>query len=153
MTYLAKSCMFYLRWNWHNTHLSMHIHSPLVHTCLLQLQTTSKENAGAQKNVMSLITRNRITVCFEYLSGDNMTCSYHFWHCVIQSAHVGLQRVVGPKPEQPDHHDSVVKICVLFFPHLSHARTHARTHTHTHTHTHTAKVGYLWQGEELRNCH
>ena len=39
------------------THLYINMHT---HTHL-QLQTTSKENAG--KNVVSLITRNRITVC------------------------------------------------------------------------------------------
>ena len=52
--------------------MSQCIRSPLIHTSVhecththtcLQLQTTSKENAGVQKNVVSLITRNRITVC------------------------------------------------------------------------------------------
>ena len=86
-------------------HTSVHKHT---HThSWLQLQTTSKENAGVQKNVVSLITRNRITVC---------KCVYmYLLHSEIL----------------------VVNIYVLPSSHLSHMHTHIHTHTHTHPHTHT----------------
>ena len=135
------------------THLVHTLYTHLVHTPL-QLQTTSKENAGAQKNVMSLITRNRITVYFTeitWLVSLTLCNSKCAWK--VGSA----KRVVGPKPDSPTTcygHD----LCTSLPPHAHTHYTHLHTHTHTcahmhthtctHTHTHTQqKLGIYGKGK------
>ena len=142
-------------------HLSMHTLSSCTHILYthlvhmpLQLQTTSKENAGAQKNVMSLITRNRITVYFTeitWLVSLTLCNSKCAWK--VGSA----KRVVGPKPDSPTTcygHD----LCTSLPPHAHTHYTHLHTHTHTcahmhthtctHTHTHTQqKLGIYGKGK------
>ena len=126
---LAKLCVL------PSVELTQHM-SQYTHLCThtldyIQLQTTSKENAGVQKNVVSLITRNRITVCKSvYIHVPTNVMFVYLLHSEIL----------------------VVNIYVLPSSHLSHMHTSTHTHTHT-TRTFPAKVGYLWQRKVLRNCH
>ena len=91
-----------------------------THTLGLQLQTTSKENAGVQKNVVSLITRNRITVCksvYIHVPTLRNVMFVYLLHSEIL----------------------VVNICTSLLPPFTHTHPHT-LHTHTCTHaTHTTR--------------